>query len=339
MNKICKIYLLVFIIFNLFFFTTLKSQPNVHGVMMRITHTSTPTENLVLDKQGNLYEYRNDNSKAMEQTAAAIISMKSAMSNDVKMIVAPTLSKNLPGTEFKSKNYDTNLSTDLFIDLLKNYNISILDYRTLLGEETQVSDLFYQSDSSATVKTSFWAFQEFVKFFNKEYQKNLDPESIFTDQANYLIQTYPGAYLGSYTKKMGQYYIGADDYSVIYPNMETRYQLINQNQQIEGDFVSVLLNLEKLKEPSKMNETYLSSIKTPAVIVNQTAPTDERIYAIYDEYSATFVSFLTTVFREVHLVNINNVPSNATNYIEKNKIHNVLFAISNQEAYFDYIVK
>lgn len=191
MNKICKIYLLVFIIFNLFFFTTLKSQPNVHGVMMRITHTSTPTENLVLDKQGNLYEYRNDNSKAMEQTAAAIISMKSAMSNDVKMIVAPTLSKNLPGTEYKSTNYDTNLSTDLFIDLLKNYNISILDYRTLLGEETQVSDLFYQSDSSATVKTSFWAFQEFVKFFNKEYQKNLDPESIFTDQANYLIQTYP----------------------------------------------------------------------------------------------------------------------------------------------------
>lgn len=339
MKKALKIYLFGFILFNLVFFTTIKTQPNVHGVLMRITRTTTPATGLVLDNQGNLHERKSDNSKAMEKTAAAIISMKSAMSNNVNVIVAPTLSKNLPGTVFKSISYDTNISTDLFIETLKNYNISILDYRTLISEETKISDLFYLSDSTMTVKSSFWAFQEFVKFFNREFKANLDPEEVFTSQENYLIQTYPGAFLGSYTKQMGQYYLGADDYSVIYPNIETRYQLMSGTQQVDGDFVSVLLNLDKLNEPMKMNETYLASIKSPAVIVNQSAPTNERIFVIYDKSSTTFVSFLTTVFREVHLVDIGNVPSNTTDYIAKNDIRNVLFAISNQDAYFDSIVK
>ena len=338
MKKAITIYLIIFTLLNLLGLTVFNSQPDFHGLVVRTLPFTKVSDRLIRDTENNLHLKQSDNSLAMRKTAYAVVATYSMMPSDVKLIAAPMLSKNLPGTTFRTDNYDTNESIDLLIKIMKDYQFNVLDYREYLDDEADIKNLFYKNSSLPLTKTCFWEFQQFVSYYKTEFGVDLDPEGYYTNPANYIIQTYTNAYLGEFTEEIGRYYHGVDDYTVIYPNFETSYQIDNGETRV-GDFVSVLMNLEKLNDPKTMVDSYMFPIGNPSVIVNHTTKNNERIYIITDNSTSPYIAFLTTLFKEVHLVDVNNIPKNSADYIKTHNIDNVLLALTNQVAYFDDIVK
>ena len=118
-----------------------------------------------------------------------------------------------------------NENADRFLALLDEAGVRTFDLR----EREKAAGIdhyshFFNTDHHWTPEMGFWAFTEIL-----EYLCSLDPswaaDPALSDFANYSVEVKENCFLGSNGRRVGVWYAGKDDFSVITPNFDTALEV------------------------------------------------------------------------------------------------------------------
>lgn len=208
----------------------------------------------------------------------------------------------------------SNETADVFLKLLRENNINIIDLRNYLNKSNiPYNKLFYKTDHHWTTQTAFFEFTQLVNILNKEYGLKLDPENFYTNKNNYNFITYKNSFIGSLGRKTGITYSGVDDFTLIYPKFETSYNYYSktgdQIMNLQGRFEDSLLSMYPFRNRSDKysinNDKYSSYLYGNQGIVhvtNKNNPGGPKILFVKDSYIVPVAAFLSTVCSDVYLV-------------------------------------
>lgn len=199
---------------------------------------------------------------------------------------------------------------DDFTSVLQEGNVDFMDMRKVAKETNlDIANTFFKTDHHWKTETAFWAFKEIVRYIDENYGVNLDQDNFKTDISNYDISVLENSFNGSLGKRMGKLYSGIDDYSIITPKYETNLKLYRGFDKIlvnEGSFSDILIDkeLSKPDAPITTNRyaSYFGRDDDFTTVINENASNDYKILIIKDSFALPVSAFLSTVCKEVTMV-------------------------------------
>lgn len=126
------------------------------------------------------------------------------------------LDKELPTGvyDFSNENADTMVSE------LKNKNISAFDLREeIVKDGLDHYSLFFRTDHHWKPETGLWAAGKISEKLNTDFCFNIDLKLL--EIKNFSSKLYKDYFLGSQGKRVGKYYAGTDDFTLLLPTYKT----------------------------------------------------------------------------------------------------------------------
>lgn len=217
-----------------------------------------------------------------------------------------------------------NTNTDTFMKQLEGAGINTIDLReNMNSEDLDYSSMFYNTDHHWTTQTAFWAVGEVVNYLKESTGIDLDPNHFYTDEANYTSVLYEDSFLGSQGRRVGKYYGGVDDYTLMLPNYETDYTVTinktNNSSTEEGTFEEALVKYNLLNPTDIFTNRYAAYFGAdfPEVIVqNHLADNDLKVLIFKDSFGLPFSAFLSTMVSETRLLDTRYYDGDVAEYIK-----------------------
>lgn len=195
-----------------------------------------------------------------------------------------------------------------YTQAIVEHNIPYLDSGNLL-EECGMSgeDIFFRTDHHWTPLAGFYVHGGICKKLQEYYGFEYNAEYIKLE--NYNIKTYENWFLGSYGKKCGTYFTGAqvDDFDLITPKFNTNFteEIPTYNSVRNGSFENTMLHKEHLvKGYYKYNTyaTYSGGDFRLQRIVNNSLENGKTIVVIRQSYGCVVTPFLALHAKELHVI-------------------------------------
>lgn len=226
-----------------------------------------------------------------------------------------------------------NSNTNAFLAQLGEKGIETLDLRQNVKEEgLELGELFYTTDHHWTTQTAFWAVGEVVSYLKDSLKMDLDPEYIYTDSENYNSILYKKNFLGSQGRRVGKYYGGVDDYTLMLPKFDTNYTVTinktNNSTVVEGTFEEAIVKSHLLDEKDIFTNRYASYFGAdyPEVIVeNHLANNNKKVLILKDSFGIPFSAFLSTMVGETRLLDTRYYEGSVEEYVKAYKPDLVLY--------------
>ena len=118
----------------------------------------------------------------------------------------------------------SNKNIDALVAGLKNYGIPYIDLReNILTEDRDWHSLFYNTDHHWRAESGLWASKIIADKLNSEFGFDLDTSLLNLQNYNYKV--YENWFLGSIGKKVGHYLAKPDDFTLITPKFETKFDV------------------------------------------------------------------------------------------------------------------
>lgn len=291
-----------------------------YGYLQRLMNKNEENNfEVIKDKQGFLqYTYFADKPNPIYDIALRTQAFKNGLKNkETKFIYLMPPDKYIRGySELPigiPYNY-ANETADDFINLLNKNAVDTIDLReNLLESGISLDDLFFKTDHHWKIETAFWEFGQLVNKLNLNYDMNLDKDNYYTNKENYNFIKYEDSYLGSMGRKVGKYYGGIDDFTLVYPKFKTSYSHFSktgeQEFNLEGRFEDVLLSISPFTLDQGMDSlevdkyfSYLYGNRGIVHVVNKDNSNGPKILFVKDSLAVPLATFLTTVCSEVYLV-------------------------------------
>lgn len=267
--------------------------------------------NIIKDNHEKLHfvAFKEDNTKAV----AEIVKMNKVLSqNGINFLYVQTPIKFIKGhTKLNSAIIDySNENSDKIVSQLKNGNVNTIDLRNLIDRAPiDKDDMFYNTDHHWTIQTSFWGVGQVVEKIKTLYKLDLDSEKKYTDISNYNIDTFNNSFLGSQGRRVGKYFGGVDDFSLITPNYDTTYKVTvkkkNKIETFEGNFKEAIIRNEILEDKSIFTNRYVSYFGAdyPEVIIeNKENLNGKKILIVKDSFGIPFSAFMSTMASETRML-------------------------------------
>lgn len=291
--------------------------------------------NIVKDNNGQLQFIANerDDSKA----AAEIVSLNESLeAKGIPLLYVQAPLKNINGfTELPAAIIDySNSNTDKFKALLEEGGVDVLDLRKNVEEDhLDKSSLFYKTDHHWRVETAFWAVGETVNTLREDYGIDLDSEGTYTDMASYRQKFFEQSFLGSQGRRVGKYYDGLDDFTLMTPNFDTDYTVtINKSDGSrvrEGSFEEAIIDQSLLEEEDVFTNRYAAYFGAdyPEVVIeNHLADKDLNVLVVKDSFALPYTGFLSTMVSEVRMLDLRYYNDmSIEEYVEAHDIDVVLY--------------
>lgn len=220
-----------------------------------------------------------------------------------------------------------NENADRFLTLLRENGVDVLDLRE--REKTAGLDhysLFYPTDHHWTAETGFWAFQEIAAYLAAG-DPGFAVDGRILDLSEYDRTVYPDCFLGSHGRRVGPWYAGMDDLTVITPRFETHpYIFIDDlNLLREGTFTEAFLFPEEL-EGSPFDhsryDVYLGGEYGLMRVYNNSRAeelpvqsTPKRLMVFKDSFSLVVAPFLSLGYDEVEWLDLRLLDIDVMDYI------------------------
>ena len=232
--------------------------------------------------------------------------------------------------------YDLNPSQDVFLQNLHRLRVDFLDLRTTFAVGNLCSDRYtFQTDHSWTTEAAFMAFGDIVYRLNSGFGSDLDFDGFFRDAANYYFLVYEDSFLGSFGRRAGLAFSGADDFTLILPRFQTdftfEYVSAGLTEIRQGPFEESLIFSEYLEltgdvRQSNIIATYLGGVRPWGRIVNNNASDAPTLLLIHDSFGPLVAPYLAKVFSEVRMIRATETtnPINIEEYLQIN--------------YFDFVI-
>ena len=214
----------------------------------------------------------------------------------------------------------SNSNADLFLQRIDEAGIDFLDLREeLLSDGKNIFDMFYRTDHHWTVESGFWATEKITERLNWDFGYQIN-KGIY-DKDKYLVTEYPKCWLGEQGRKVGEAYVGLDDYVRIEPNYETSFDLITPSGTQSGTFSELFINegaytfTQDVYSALSMHYSYLSGGISQTKIINHDQ-SEGKILLLGDSYSQCVVPFLAQGVHEVDSLILRSYDGSLRDYIE-----------------------
>lgn len=217
-----------------------------------------------------------------------------------------------------------NSNTDTFLTQLEEAGIDVLDLRQNVREEgLELDKLFYRTDHHWTTQTAFWAVGEVVDYLKQNLGMDLDPKHVYTNSEFYGSAVYKKSFLGSQGRRVGKYYGGVDDYTLMLPKFDTNYTVTinktNNSTVTEGTFEEAIVKRHLLDEKDIFTNRYAAYFGAdyPEVIVeNHLANSNKKVLILKDSFAIPFSAFLSTMVGETRLLDTRYYEGDVEEYIK-----------------------
>lgn len=224
----------------------------------------------------------------------------------------------------------SNDNADRYLELVNKGGVPTLDLR----EEIQLENLdhyslFFHTDHHWTPQAAFWAFGELMTYADENW--NITVDSMYTDIASYTQEFYPDQVLGSAGKRVGIYFGGVDDFTLLYPSFDCNMSLSipSKNVYRGGSFEEAILDRSQLEKVDYYEltpyDTYIGGEYPLVQHHNQNAPIQEKILVLKDSFVRPVQAYLSTCFQDVDVLDLRYYDSmSVMEYIEKTKPDRVI---------------
>ena len=125
--------------------------------------------------------------------------------------------------------------------------------------------------------------------------------------SSYEKIVYENSFLGSYGVKVGEYYIGADDFEIYIPKYETDFifEKYDSNHEMtmqkRGDFFKAMMDEEILQDQDYYNKynSFSNGGYIENRVINSNAENDKKVLLITHSYGRPLLQYLSLCFKEV----------------------------------------
>lgn len=210
------------------------------------------------------------------------------------------------------KDYN-NENADDFLKNLSENGIEYIDIRDdILNNSIEYGDVFYKTDTHWKIESVFKGYTYLIDKLNADYHENLDSDYKFRDLENYNTITYKDSYLGSLGRKVGKFYAGLDDFTLIYPKFKTSFDIKMKSYDYEleltGRFEESLLSIENLRNTdlfspnSDKYSAYLFGNQGYIHVKNNLSTNNKKVLFIKDSLAVPLAAFMTNCVSDVYLI-------------------------------------
>lgn len=274
---------------------------------------ANPSQTVVKDNNDQLQfiSFQADNTAKAEEIAS--LNNKLASKN-IPLLYVQTPLKVIEGYTVMPPSVTdyANSNTDTFLAQLEEGGVETLDLREEVEkDDLDKSTLFYNTDHHWRTQTAFWGVEKVVNKIAEDFNIDLDPQGFYTNLNNYTETTYEQSFLGSLGRRVGKYYGGVDDYTLITPNYETEYSVtINKSDSsttTEGSFEEAIVKNDLLEDSDLFTNRYAAYFGAdyPEVIVNnELINNDTKVLILKDSFALPFSAFLSTMVEEVRMLDM-----------------------------------
>lgn len=218
-------------------------------------------------------------------------------------------------TEFPPTLHDkTAANVAQNLALLAEAGVPWLDLRAAAAADgLDREHMFYRTDHHWRVETAFWAVGRTVAEAERLWGWQLDPEGYYTDLANWRQTEYRQNFLGSQGRRVGRFYGGLDDFTLLVPDFDTRFRLekklhTGQLEVSQGSFEEVILDKSLLEAESVYTNRYGAywGADYPTVLADNLLIGEEglSVMIIKDSYSLPYGAFLATMVDKLYMVDL-----------------------------------
>lgn len=289
---------------------------NIYGLMQKILDKdyiidADSSYNIIKDNHDKLHfvSFREDNTKAVDE----IIEMNKLLSkNDIDFLYVQTPIKFIKGyTKLNPAIIDySNENSDKIVAQLRNGGVNTMDMRNLIEKSPiDKAKMFYNTDHHWTIDTAFWSTGRVVEKLNTLFGIELDSEGFYTNIDNYNKEVFENNFLGSQGRRVGKYFAGVDDFSLITPKYDTSYKVTvkkkNKIETFEGDFKEAIIRNEILEDKNVFTNRYVSYFGAdyPEVIIeNRSNLNGKKVLIVKDSFGIPFSAFMSTMAEETRML-------------------------------------
>lgn len=230
-----------------------------------------------------------------------------------------------------------NLRAEKLVQAISGQITTINLMQEIEKQSLKYEDLFYATDHHWTTETAFWCFQQICLCLNDSFDWKIE-ETIY-DSQSWSYHTLKEAYLGTTGVRVGKYFVGKDDYTLIVPKFPTQFvrtYLSTDLLEYSGDFSHALLNnYDQLiggDYKSLKWGTYTGSDSALVKIDNLDTSNEKKILVIKDSFALPVCAFLGTVSKQVQIYDLRYPhESSVVDYIKQEQFDIVMF-LYNPEA-------
>lgn len=298
-----------------------------------------PDKSVVKDEQGGLhfsgYWYL-ENSFVAEDLYDLLAPFQQFLAEEeIPLYYIATPEKFIAGyTEFPPlvNNY-LNENVDAFLSVLQSAGISTLDLRAMISENSLTKNqLFYRTDHHWTTATAFQGFCCLVAALEESWGWQLDADGVFCNIDNYTEITYENYFIGSQGRRVGKYYTGVDDFTLLIPQFDTSFRVIDQEGNIkEGSYEECLLVEDYLTAEDVYTNRYASFLGGDTGILtieNNNLPDGKHLLLLKDSFAAPLATFLASCVSSLTLIDLRYYEGSVEDWVTKMEPDGVLFLYS-----------
>lgn len=215
-----------------------------------------------------------------------------------------------------------NENADALLRQLEDGNVATCDLRPHINATRELIDAYYfRTDHHWNIDGAFLGFQHICQAIDESLPEALD--LTYTDKSLWQRHTKEDWFLGSRGKRVGIYFNGVDDYSWLTPTFPTHIttSVESHGTVFSGNFEAANLRPEHLNQKDYFNiNVYCHYIGGDYALVrhrNSDAPNPQKILILKDSYSLPVQAFLSTLFREVEVIDPRHYPNyDITTYVQ-----------------------
>ncbi len=227
--------------------------------------------------------------------------------------------KQLPAGVFDYSNENA----DALCVALRSKGIAVMDIREeIVQEGLRHETLFFRTDHHWKPQTGLWASGRICGKLNEDFGFDIDTALLKPD--SFESREFENCFLGSLGKRVGRYYAGTEDFTVLLPKYKTamRGQLYGSDGSIEtvkGEFEEVMIDYSKIEPVDYFDQfvyNYYAGGDMPlSVFTNKNAGT-KTILLVRDSFSCVLTPFLSlAACAQIHSLDPRDYDHSVTDYI------------------------
>jgi len=244
---------------------------------------------------------------------------------DYIFILAPyKIKENDKKLPISIEDYSNENANKLLKELDKR-NIDYLDLRKVIKEQgLDHYSMFFATDHHWRPEAGLWATKEICKELNNNYGFSIDTKLL--DKENYEVTCYKDLFLGSRGKRVGQYYAGVDDFTIIVPKFKTSFdtRILRRNgskSHRKGSFKKTFIVKANLKKDYYNINTYAAYTGGDyplQVIKNKKNHSGKKIVFLRDSFSCVVTPYFSlAACSELHVIDPRHYKKSIRDYINK----------------------
>lgn len=225
----------------------------------------------------------------------------------------------------------SNENADEILAGLNDREVATFDLRDEMSKEfSDYNSLFFKTDHHWKPGTGLWAAHKIAGKLNSDYGFNIDISLL--EKEEFAVTRYKDHFLGSTGKRMGIYFAGTDDFSLILPHYTTDMScdyLRSNGKTFErgGSFEDTWIFPENLKKDYFASNTYVtySGGDFSLLTFHNNQIEGKKILVLRDSYSCVLTPFLSlAACEEMHIIDPRLFKGSISEYIEEFKPDTVL---------------